>query len=343
MNHNRNNIPVTLDIVIPIYNEENVINLVFKRLSSTFSESTLREHQIKNMRCIFVDDGSTDQSAELVCRHIGRGFPAVLYRLSRNFGHQNALRAGLDAARADLVAVMDADLQDPPELILKMVGRWREDYDVVYGVRRRRKESPIRVFLTWVFYRIINFLSDLPIANDSGDFCLMDKKVVEAIAALPEKLPYPRVLRAWIGFRQTGMEYERPARAAGYSKYPLSALYKLATDGIASATVRPIKLAQFYSFFFLILTACSAFLTFHLLDPQISTGLRIGFLLNYALVILSSLVQIFCLYILSAYIGRLYLEVKGRPSYVIMETVANEILEPRQDSESQPKVASSHA
>lgn len=319
----RSRLWVSLDIVIPVYNEEEVLDLLFKKLETVFSPSNLEKHLIKSVNYLMIDDGSKDRSAEIICQYIEQGDPAVLYRLSRNYGHQNAVSAGLEYSTADVVAIIDADMQDPPEVILQMLARWREDYDVIYGVRRNRKENFLKVGSYRLFYRLISFLSEIDLPLDSGDFSLLDRKVVQAMRDLPEKLRFPRVLRAWVGFRQTGLSYERSARAAGTSKYSFSKLYRLATDGIASASIRPLKISQLFSVVYLIFIAALAVV---FLDKfwsyQGGSELALWALFGYMLIALGSFVQTFCVYILGAYVGRMYLEVKKRPCYFVMEVIS---------------------
>ena len=221
---------LTLDLVIPIYNEAESLELLFQELDRTFSLVNLAPRNVGRVRYLFVDDGSSDASARIVTEKIRAGAPAALYRLSRNFGHANALCAGLDQTTADLVAVLDADLQDPPGVVLEMIDKAREGYDVIYAQRRKRKENIFKRMGYWSFYRLVAALSDINVPLDSGDFCLIDRGVVTALRTLPERLRYPRVLRAWVGFRQVGVEYDRPRRQAGTTKYSLGKLYRLATE-----------------------------------------------------------------------------------------------------------------
>jgi dolichol-phosphate mannosyltransferase len=313
--------PVSLEVVIPVWNEEEVVDLLVERLQAVFSPAARRQSGLRSVRYLFVDDGSRDRTAHILAGHIERGLPAVLYRLSRNFGHQNALSAGLEHSRADLVAVIDADLQDPPELILKMVERWREGYDVVYAQRRRRQGNPLKRAAYWLFYRLVALLADIHIPLDSGDFGLMSRRVVERLCALPERLRFPRGLRAWVGFPQAGVEYDRPERQAGRSKYSLGRLYRLATDGVVSSSVRPLQLAQVFSMSYLaLMVALGLFmLASQLVWPGRTVALPV--LIGYLLVLSGNFVQVLCIYILGAYVGRTYLEVKGRPPYVLMEVV----------------------
>jgi dolichol-phosphate mannosyltransferase len=313
--------PVSLDIVVPVWNEEEVLEPLLQRLESVFSPDAQRAAGIKAVRYLFVDDGSRDRTAEILAGRIAAGLPAVLYRLSRNFGHQNAVSAGLEQARADVVAILDADLQDPPELVYRMLERWREGYDVVYAQRGRREGNAFKRGGYWLFYRLVALLADIHIPLDSGDFCLMDRRVVARLCALPEKLRFPRGLRAWVGFRQTGVVYDRPARKVGTSKYTLGRLYRLATDGVISSSVRPLQLAQVFSVSYLLLTLGLGLLMVvrHLVWPGGEVSLPV--LIGYLLVLSGNFVQVLCIYILGAYVGRTYLEVKGRPPYVVMEVV----------------------
>lgn len=313
---------VSLDVVVPVWNEEDVLPLLLAKLEAVFSPENLERSRIRSVRYVVIDDGSADRSAQIVAAAIAGGLRAVLYRFSRNFGHQNAVSAGLDHSEADLVAIIDADLQDPPELILDMVARWRDGFDVVYAERKKRRESWLKVAAYWTFYRLVAALSEIKIPLDSGDFCLMDGRVVRAMRALPETLRFPRGLRAWVGFRQTGLPYERPERRAGRSKYDFSRLYRLATDGVASSSIRPLKVAQVFSvsYLLLILAIGATILFRRILSSSLEMPTTILF--GYLLIISGNFVQVFCIYILGAYVGRTYLEVKGRPAYVLLEVVA---------------------
>lgn len=310
----------SLDLVIPVWNEEEVLGILFDRLREAFSPERCAASGIGRVRYVVVDDGSRDRTAAIVRDAIASGLPAVLLRLSRNFGHQAAVSAGLDHATADLVGVIDADLQDPPELMHVMTARWREGFDVVYGVRRRRRESLLKVAGYWAFYRMVAVLSEIKLPLDGGDFGLMDQRVVRELRALPERLRFPRVLRAWVGFRQTGVEYDRPSRQAGRTKYSLGRLYRLATDGVASSSIRPLQLAQVFSFSYLLLMFGLGLVilrNYWLRDGGASPEL----LLTALLIVSGNFVQSLCMYILGAYVGRTYLEVKGRPAYLVMEIV----------------------
>ncbi|RKH33422.1 glycosyltransferase family 2 protein [Corallococcus sicarius] len=325
---------LTLDIIIPVFNEEEVLHLLLERLGTVFAPETLAAQGVASVRLVLVDDGSRDATARLIAERIREGLPARLIRLSRNFGHQGAVCAGLDFADADLVAVMDADLQDPPEVVWRMLQAWREGADVAFGQRRRRKGNVLKRTGYWGFYRLVAILSEIDLPLDTGDFCVMDRRVVAALRRLPENLRFSRGLRAWVGFKQVAVEFDRPARAAGEPKYTWKKLYQLATDGIASMSTRPLQAAQFGSFFFGLLTVMFLLL---LLGFSKQLDVPRPFLFLYALVATGNAVLSFCLYILGAYVGRTYLEVKGRPPYLVMELV-----EPRPPARRPPDDPSPH-
>jgi len=314
--------PITLEIIIPMYNEEIVVVPLFTALEAVFSSEKLERHGISRVRYLIVDDGSGDRTAELVIEKIKEGLPASLYRLSRNFGHQSALAAGLNYSDADVVGVMDADLQDPPEVLLEMLVKWREGYDVVYGVRTKRKDIWTKRICYALFYWLLQFVSEGLIPRDSGDFCVMDRRVVKALTRLPERLRFIRGLRAWVGFRQVGHTFERQKRIGGKPSYTFKKLYELATQGLVASSIRPLRLTQLATLIFFVFSVSSFVLLtvrfkgfFHESEEIVAL---------YALIALSSVMGfmiLLCLYILSAYVGRMYLEAKGRPSYLLMEVV----------------------
>jgi glycosyltransferase involved in cell wall biosynthesis len=314
----------TLDIVIPVFNEHTALPALLERLRKVFFAEPLERFGLSGVRLVFVDDGSSDGTAAFLAGEIRRGLPATLLRLSRNFGHQAAVTAGLDHAAADRVAIIDADLQDPPELILEMVQRLDSGFDIVFGQRRTRQEPWYKRSLYWLFYRICGLLSDTRFPADAGDFCVMTSGVVKTLRALPEKLRFHRGLRSWVGFRQSALPYDRPARALGTTKYSWGRLYILATDGIASLSIRPLRITQALLFLSVLVTLGFFALTLFAYRRTESPNTNaIWFLATQGLVVFTSSLQLFSLYILGAYVGRMYLEVKARPTYIVMETVTS--------------------
>jgi polyisoprenyl-phosphate glycosyltransferase len=306
-----------ISVVIPIHNEEPVIPQLLARTlaaAGTWGE---------DFELVLVDDGSRDRSLELLV-DAARAEPRLrVVKLSRNFGHQAAISAGIQQARGGAVIIMDGDLQDPPEELHKFIARWREGYEVVYGIRQQRKESwPMRLAYA-AFYRGLNLVSDVDIPLDSGDFCLMDRKVVDALnLAFPEQVRFIRGLRAYVGFRQTGVEYERQARAAGTPSYTFKSLLKLAVDGLFSFSMVPLRLASYIGFliaipsfltgiYFIVIRTFGLYVLGH--TPEETPGLAT---LAVGLFFLSGLILII-LGIMGEYLGRIYIEVKRRPLFIV--------------------------
>lgn len=303
----------TVSIIIPIYNEEENIPELYHRLQSVI------EQVDGEAELIFIDDGSRDNSLNLIREIFERDYRIKYISLARNFGHQIAVTAGLNNVRGKAVVVMDADLQDPPELVLPMIEKWRQGYQVVYAQRlSRKKESALKRFTAYAFYRILRRLADVNIPPDTGDFCLMNREIVDILNAMPERNRYIRGLRAWVGFRQTAIPFERDPRFAGKVKYSFAKSWALAINGIISFSRVPLKLATYLG----MLSAVAALLMillvlywrlFDLASPLIGYTL-----ITIALFFLGS-VQLFCIGILGEYIGRIYEEVKGRPIYTVKE------------------------
>jgi dolichol-phosphate mannosyltransferase len=314
---------VTLDVVIPVHNEAVVLPTLLGVIGETFGPGARTRHRLGAVQCIFVDDGSEDESVRIIQSSNLPGIAVRIVRLSRNFGHQAAVSAGIAHSTADLVAVLDADLQDPPPCVLDMVEKWREGFEIVYAQRQNREERRIRVTLYWLFYRMCRLLTPIDVPLDAGDFCLMSRRAVDELTKLPERLRFPRGLRAWIGSRQPAITYDRPARFAGRSSYSWADLYALATDGIAALSLRPLQLAQILALVYFLLTVVglSALVFGWLRDADLNTRLTVLVLVT----MVSNGLVMFCLYIIGAYLGRTYLEVKGRPTYVVADVLdANE-------------------
>ncbi|MEM8873280.1 MAG: glycosyltransferase family 2 protein [Planctomycetota bacterium] len=305
-----------LVVVVPAFNEEDVLSDTIEALLGTVPDRVTA----LGMTCefIFVNDGSTDATPGLLDCWADNEARIRVVHLTRNFGHQPAVSAGLCVAleSADVIAVMDCDLQDPPEVMCDMLERWADGYDVVYGVRRNRKESVVRRFGYSVFYKLLAAVSDFDIPRDSGDFCVMDRRVAELMQNLPERQRFIRGLRAWVGLRQTGFKYDRPARAAGETHYSLHQLLKFASDGLVSFSNLPLGLVTRVG------VACGigAFLMFAwvVLDGLFGlTNAAPGWPSMAALVLFIGAVQMISLGIFGEYLGRVFAEVKGRPTYLI--------------------------
>lgn len=311
---------VTLDLVIPFLDEEAVLPALLDALASTFSPAAREAHGIAGVRCVFVDDGSRDRSLALLREAQADGaLELTVVRLSRNFGHQAAVTAGLVHSRADLVVVMDADLQDPPECVPDLVRAWREGADVVHAQRRSRQEDWAHRLGYAAFYRLYRWLSPIQVPVDSGDFCLMSRRVVDELNRLPEKVRFTRGLRTWIGFEQAVVPYDRPGRVQGRSRYGWWDLYRLATEGIASLSLRPLQLAQLLAILFLLLSVGLLVASVLQLFDGLALESRVDLVL--LLVLAGNSLVLFCLYLLGGYVGRTYLEAKGRPTYVVAEVL----------------------
>ena len=301
-----------VSVIIPCMNEEPVIGETYSRLTTV-----LAPHEFA-FELIFVDDGSKDRTPEIL-RELQRNDSRVrVVRLSRNFGHQAAITAGLEHAGGDAAAVIDADLQDPPEVLLEFVVKWLEGYDVVYGVRSEREgETAFKLWTAKAFYRLIGKLSETEIPMDTGDFRLMDRRVVEAFLSMPERDRFVRGMVSWLGFSQTSVAYRRAGRFAGKTKYPLYKMIRFATDGIVSFSVVPLRLAIWMGF----LTSGLAILG--ILVSVYARFFGVGWVKGWTSTVIAILflggVQLLCLGIIGEYIGRIYGEAKRRPLYIVQE------------------------
>ena len=300
-----------LSVVVPIFNEEEVIEALHSRLLQVLAPS------VPSFEVVFVNDGSKDRSAgmlDAICKSDSR-FKALHF--SRNFGHQAAVTAGLHSVTGGVIVVIDADLQDPPELINDMLARWRDGYDVVYAQKERREgvAAPKRLAY-YVYYRLLRGLTDVDVPADTGDFCLMDRKIVDLLNSMPERNRYVRGLRAWLGFRQTAIRFERPRRFAGETKYPFRRMVGLAVDGILSLSKAPLRLAMYFGFF---ASAVSfALLVFFLIERLFGDGnLARGWASTIVVILFLGGVQLICLGVIGEFIGRIYDEVKQRPLYIV--------------------------
>jgi polyisoprenyl-phosphate glycosyltransferase len=301
----------TVSIVVPIYNEELVIEALHSRLLQVLVPSG------ESFEVIFVNDGSRDRSAAMldsICRSDVR-FKAVHF--SRNFGHQAAVTAGLHVLSGACAVVIDADLQDPPELILEMLAKWREGFEVVYAQRSARiGEGIIKRATAFLFYRTLGKLSEVNVPLDAGDCCLMDRKIVDLLNSMPERNRYLRGLRAWLGFRQTAVTYERPARFAGVTKYSSRRMIALAIDAVFALSKMPLRLATWFGF----LASGASFVLGLVFIGQRLFGIGFtarGWASTIVVVLFLGGIQLICLGVIGEFVGRIYDEVKQRPLYVV--------------------------
>lgn len=290
----------TLDIIVPVFNEESCINETIKRLENV--RENLNSELDVNF--VFVNDGSKDETANIITTYGQNNKYVKLINFSRNFGHQIAVTAGLDNTNADYVAIIDADLQDPPELIIDMYNKTKDGYDIVYGKRlKRENETAFKKFTAFAFYRVLNYMCDIDIPKDTGDFRLMTKPVVDTLKNMPEHHRFIRGMVPWTGFKSTPIMFNRDERFAGETKYPLSKMLKLASNAIFSFSTKPLKV--FYVIGILLL-----FLA----------------ILNISNVYLTSLflvgtLQLFGMGLLGEYLGRIFDDVKDRPLYVVKNKI----------------------
>ena len=301
-----------LSVVVPVFNESEVINKFYERMKEVMKS-------LDSLACefIFVDDGSKDDSYNKLINLAIMDPSIKIIKFSRNFGHQVAITAGIDNAKGDAVVIIDGDLQDPPEVIKQFVEKWREGYDVVYGIRERRDgESKIKLFTAAMFYRIMKRLTNVDIPVDVGDFRLMSKRMVQEFKQLRERDRYVRGLVSWVGLRQTGVYYHRDRRYAGETKYPLKKMFRFAVDGITSFSYVPLKFAMWFGYF-------TAFISFlyvcYVLIQKILGNNVPGFTSIIMGIVFLGSVQLICLGIMGEYVGRIFNEIKQRPLYVIEE------------------------
>jgi len=302
-----------ISVVAPVYNEHGSLEELYRRLTLTLAG--LGSYEI-----VLVDDGSSDGSWERLLM-LAAGDPHVrLLRLSRNFGHQAALSAGLDAARGEAIVLIDADLQDPPEVIPQLVAKWHEGYDVVYAIREDRQGEPLlRLASIGLFYRLLYRITPTAIPRNAGDFRLLSRRAADAISAMPERARFLRGMTSWIGYRQTGVPYTRDARYAGHSKYPVRKLVRLGLDGIVSFSTAPIKLVTALGFALVVF--CVGVLAWTLYVRFFTSHHPQGWTSVIAVVLLLGGVQLLSLGVIGQYVARIFDETKQRPIYLVDEVV----------------------
>lgn len=302
-------------IIAPIYNEEGNIQALYDRISAVL-DSTGESWEV-----ICVNDGSRDRSAELIEDLAAKDPRIKLVSFARNFGHQIAVTAGLQHTAGDAVVIIDADLQDPPELILEMIERWKAGYDVVYAVRQERKgETWFKLLTAKLFYRLIYRITDVDIPMDTGDFRLMDRKVVDVLNQMKEHNRFIRGMTSWVGFRQTGVSYVRQERYAGETKYPLRKMVRFAMDAITGFSYFPLQIMVYVSFV-LGLIAVLAIPIIAVLRLILGFEFLGGQVTSIVLLLLLSSFQLFFLFIMGQYVARIYDETRARPLYVIARKI----------------------
>lgn len=308
-----------ISIIIPCFNEEDVLPKLFERMGKV-AATWGSEYEI-----ICVDDGSRDRTWEILKAQHDKDSRWCCLSFARNFGHQTAVSAGLYFATGDAVVIIDADLQDPPEEIARLIARWREGFEVVFATRKKRTDPLVKRILAWGFYRLLQKMTPLPVATDAGDFCLLDKRVVAVMNSLPERSRYLRGLRTWCGFRQTSVEFDRAERAAGTPQYTFRKSFRLAMDGLFSFSAAPLRLATYLGLWvsaFAFLGALFTFVQKIFAAEFTRIGLAPG--AGFPTIVISILflggVQLICLGILGEYVGRIYEEVKGRPLWILRDS-----------------------
>jgi glycosyltransferase involved in cell wall biosynthesis len=303
-----------ISLIVPVFNEEQVIGTFYDRASRALAALVGFEYEL-----IFIDDGSHDSSYRQLVKFAQQDTGVRVIKFSRNFGHQIAITAGIDHARGDCIVVIDADLQDPPEVIQSMIDKWDEGFDVVYGVRDEREgESAMKLFTASMFYKLLGSVAKIQIPRNVGDFRLMSRRAVDELKQLREKDRFVRGLVSWIGFKQTGVKYHRDKRYAGETKYPYRKMIKFAMDGIASFSTTPLRLATWLGYG----TSVLAFLYLLSVFIQKFLGITVqGFATIMVAMMFLGGVQLICLGILGEYLGRIFNEVKPRPMYIVEELV----------------------
>jgi dolichol-phosphate mannosyltransferase len=305
----RNRAPESISIVIPCYNEEEVLPELRRRLKALVSGYSCA------FEVVLVDDGSKDNTWPLICQYAHEDEFIKAIRLARNFGHQLAITCGLDQTKGEVVVILDADLQDPPELIPEMLHRWSEGYDVVYGQRRTRHgEAASKKFFAFAFYRIFERVAGLRVPRDTGDFRLMDRRAVNALQSLRERHRFVRGMVSWIGHHQIAVPYDRPERFAGTTKYPFRKSLFLAVDAITSFTYAPLRVASYLG----VLTSCGAFLYILVIIILKILAVNVpGYTSAMATILLLGGVQLMVLGVLGEYVGRIFEQGQQRPLYLI--------------------------
>lgn len=314
-------------VVAPVLDEEQIVVELVRRIGAAFA------HEPYALEILIVDDGSTDATWDIL-RSLTESEPRLaLLRLSRNFGHQAALSAGIEAAQGDAVVCIDGDLQDPPEVIPDLLRRWEEGHDVVYGVRATREgETRFKLWTARVFYRLLGRMAAVEIPPDAGDFRLLSRPAADALRSMPERSRYLRGMTSWVGFSQVGVEYDRAARGSGRTKYPLRKMLRFATDGVTSFSTVPLRLLSWIGMWLVAL--CVLYLAYVAYKRVFTDDTVAGWASVVGVVVLIGGVQLFSLGMIGQYVARIYDEVKQRPLYVVSERVPGSRVRPDSSDDS---------
>ena len=306
-----------ISVVIPIFNEQENITTLYDRVTSVLTQFE------PSYEIIFVDDGSRDRSLELLHGFEAHDRRVTIMELARNFGHQVAISAGLDHARGQGVIIMDADMQDPPEVLPQFIAKWREGHDVVYAIREHRKEGWLKRTAYNLFYRLLQRIANIRIPLDAGDFCIMDRRVVDVLNGMPERNRFVRGIRSWVGLDQVGLAYERQARYAGETKYTFRRLLYLALDGLVSFSYVPLRMISILG---LGVSVMSFLLAVFYIIKKLTSGLGPpGFATLVVAVFFLAGIQLITIGVIGEYVGRIFEEVKRRPLYVLRRVTGDRI------------------
>ncbi|CAM4077374.1 MULTISPECIES: glycosyltransferase family 2 protein [Bacillus cereus group] len=315
-----------ISVVVPMYFEEEVAQECYNRLKSVMLQNDI------NYEFVFVNDGSTDRTMEILSEIAANDYRTKIVNFARNFGHQIAVTAGIAAAKGDAIVIIDADLQDPPEVIPELIAKWEEGYEVVYAKRKQRKgETWFKLLTAKYFYKFLNYMSDIDIPKDTGDFRIIDRKVADVFNQMTERNRFIRGMMSWVGFRQTYVEYERDERFAGETKYPLKKMIKFASDGIIAFSTKPLRIVMTLGLLSVLVSIIV--LLYTITVKIIGSGTQTGWASIMVAITFFSGIQLLGLGIVGQYIARIYDESKNRPIYIVKETINIEQEETTQTKE----------
>ncbi|EPY7704396.1 MULTISPECIES: glycosyltransferase family 2 protein [Bacillus] len=303
-----------ISVVVPMYFEEEVAQECYNRLKSVMLQNNI------NYEFVFVNDGSTDRTMEILSEIAANDFRTKIVNFARNFGHQVAVTAGIAAAKGDAIVIIDADLQDPPEVIPELIAKWEEGYEVVYAKRKQRKgETWFKLLTAKYFYKFLNYMSDIDIPKDTGDFRIIDRKIADVFNQMTERNRFIRGMMSWVGFRQTYVEYERDERFAGETKYPLKKMIKFASDGIIAFSTKPLRIVMSLGLLSVLISIIV--LLYTITVKVFGHGTQTGWASIMVAITFFSGIQLLGLGIVGQYIARIYDESKNRPIYIVKETI----------------------